>query len=213
MFGTQQQNGQPAKRGLFDLNPPTTQASSQQPLFSNVGQTSGTQTGQTGLNLNLNLGGAQQQPQQQASIFSQNPPTFGGLGTSTQPQTQTQSQSQSNPFGGLSILGQGQQQQQQPQAQQQQGGLGLGQTTTTGPVAPSSQSAFFSTLLERAKKRPQGKAAKGPAGDVPSLELGLGDIRRAARGLGGGREADGLKQPIPDTRGQVSTFVSKVKRY
>lgn len=207
MFGTQQQNGQPAKRGLFDLNPPTTQASSQQPLFPNVGQTSGTQTGQTGLNFTLNLGGAQQQPQQQASIFSQNPPTFGGLGTSTQPQTQTQPQSQSNPFGGLSILGQGQQQ------QQQQGGLGLGQPTTTGPVAPTSQSAFFSTLLERAKKRPQGQAAKGPAGDVPSLELGLGDIRRAARGLGGGGEADGSRRPIPDTRGQVSTLVSEVKRY
>ena len=179
MFSAQQ-TGQPANRGLFDLTP-ATQAPSQQPLFPGIGQTSGAQTGQ-------------QQPQQQASIFSQNPPSFGGLGTSTQPQTQSQAQ---NPFGGLSILGQGQQQQQQ----QQQGGLGLGQSTTTGPVAPTTQSAFFSTLLERAKKRPQGQAAKGLTADVPSLELGLGDIRRAARGLGGGREQDASRQPIPDTRG------------
>ncbi|KAL1955382.1 hypothetical protein VTO42DRAFT_8602 [Malbranchea cinnamomea] len=197
MFGSQQQQGQPAKRGLFDVNTPTTQSTSQSSPFA---QTSGAQTG-----FSLAGGSQQQQQPQQASIFSPNPPSFG-FGTASS------SAARSQPSFGLFGQTQQQQQQQPPQQPQHiQGGLQTGQPLRTDPVAPpSTQSAFFSTLLERAKKRPQGQAAKGPTGDVPSLELGLGDIRRAARGLGGGGDQDGSRPLVPDSRAHHAIAASGV---
>lgn len=88
----------------------------------------------------------------------------------------------------------------QPQAQQQppQSSL-LGQSQpqpnngqTQGRVTnQSTQPAFFNSLLERGKKRPLSATAQnGNFEDVPSLQLGLDDIRRKARELGapGGKD-------------------------
>lgn len=89
----------------------------------------------------------------------------------------------------------------QPQAQQQPGQssfLGQGQPQpnngqTQGRVSSqATQPAFFNSLLERGKKRPlSGTAQNGNFEDVPSLQLGLDDIRRKARELGasGSKEA------------------------
>lgn len=57
---------------------------------------------------------------------------------------------------------------------------------TQGRVsAQSTQPAFFNSLLERGRKRPLSAIAQnGNFEDVPSLQLGLDDIRRKARELG-----------------------------
>jgi nuclear pore complex protein Nup93 len=55
-----------------------------------------------------------------------------------------------------------------------------GQASTQG-----TQPAFFNSLLERGKKRPLSATVQsGNFEDVPSLQLGLDDIRRKARELG-----------------------------
>ena len=137
---------------------------------------------------------------------------FGGLGSSTTPQStslfgsntgtsafgnattsagatqgtqtsslfgQTQPQQQQQPAQS-SILGQPQQQQQQQQQQPANTALAQGGASTQG-----TQPAFFNSLLERGKKRPLSTAAQnGNFEDIPSLQLGLDDIRRKARELG-----------------------------
>lgn len=107
---------------------------------------------------------AASQPQQIPSIFqSQNNATT------------------SQPFGS-SLLSSQQPQQQQPS----QAGQFQGQTSqlSIGP-GKVSQPAYFNSLLEKGKKR--ALAADGGAGlnGLPSLQLGLGDIARRARELGG----------------------------
>ncbi|KAJ6140462.1 Nuclear pore protein (Nic96) [Penicillium chermesinum] len=57
--------------------------------------------------------------------------------------------------------------------------------------AQSTKPAFFNSLLERGKKRPlSGTGQNGNFDDVPSLQLGLDDIRRKARELGPGGSKD-----------------------
>lgn len=87
----------------------------------------------------------------------------------------------------FSILGQQSQQQQQPQQSQM---LGQSQQPPSGQSMATSQStqpAFFNSLLERGKKRPFSATAQDANfGELPSLQLGLDDIRRKARELGAG---------------------------
>lgn len=143
--------------------------------------------------------GTNAQPQQQSGGL------FGGLGASTsQPQQQSgglfgnsQPAQQSNSlfgasqpassqpgaagglFSGSNLLGSTTQQgQQQPGTQQQNGA----QSTQTA----RSQPAFFDQLLERGKKRQSDENAAGQFGELPSLQLGLGDIARKVRNLGQG---------------------------
>lgn len=93
---------------------------------------------------------------------------FGGLGASTaQPPNNSL-------FAGLN-------QSQQPAANQQ--AQGQGQQSTIAR-ANMSQSAYFDQLLERGKKR--GNQENGTSGDLPGLQLGLGDIARKVRNLGSG---------------------------
>ncbi|KAJ5096250.1 hypothetical protein NUU61_005606 [Penicillium alfredii] len=116
---------------------------------------------------------------QPASLFSSNNAT-GGLGASSTTNAQGaqtsslfagQSQAQPQPTQS-SILGQTQQQASDGQAQGR-------------PSSQSTQPAFFNSLLERGKKRPLSAAAQNTNfEDVPSLQLGLDDIRRKARELG-----------------------------
>jgi nuclear pore complex protein Nup93 len=91
-------------------------------------------------------------------------------------------------------------QQQQP-GLQSLAGLQAGQLLNREPISSEQapKAAFFSSLLERGKKRPHGLMHTGPASDVPSLQLGLNDIRRSARGLGG-NDHDGLRHPGADHR-------------
>jgi nuclear pore complex protein Nup93 len=155
---------------------------------------------------------------QATSLFSTNKPTLG-LGTQStapaqgaqtsslfgQPQTQQQPPQTSSLFGGQS------QTQQQPaqtaslfggqsQAQQQptqSSILGQSQQPATDGQAQgrastqATQPAFFNSLLERGKKRPLSATGQnGNFDDIPSLQLGLDDIRRKARELGSTGQKD-----------------------
>ena len=52
-------------------------------------------------------------------------------------------------------------------------------------AAQATRAAYFNSLLERGKKRPLTSALQsGNFDDVPTLQLGLDDIRRKARELG-----------------------------
>lgn len=128
--------------------------------------------------------------QQSASIFSPNnstsafnkPAAAGGQPTSgfstfgAQPQQQQAGQS--------SLFGQS----------QQQGAGGL--SASTQPTQP----AFFNSLLERGKKRPLSTNVQHDGlGEIPSLQLGLDDIRRKARQLGSGG-VGGDQQKGADTK-------------
>jgi len=74
----------------------------------------------------------------------------------------------------------------QPQPAQNQAGQPQQQTGQSIDSAPQrTQPAYFNSLLEKSKKRAH-DANVGPGfGNLPSLQLGLGDIGRRARELGG----------------------------
>ena len=136
------------------------------------------------------------------------PSLFASAAPASQPQTQTQTSGLSlfskpatttttaNPLSSTqqtSALGQSslfsttstQQPQRQQQQQQQQGAL------ASQPTASTSRSAHFDHLLERGRKR--NTSQNGPVyfDELPSLQLGLGDIARKVRNLGsGGPSAD-----------------------
>lgn len=119
------------------------------------------------------------------SVFSTSNPTsaFGNQSTATAQGAQTsslfgaQSQTQQQPLR-PSVLGQTQQ---QPNNAPAQG----------PPSSQTTQPAFFNSLLERGKKRPLSAAGQnGSFDEIPSLQLGLDDIRRKARELGGGGQKD-----------------------
>lgn len=141
------------------------------------------------------LGGAASQPQSSQQPASTNlfastrltgagapatqPPAtttglFGNTANAANTQ-QTGALGQSTLFGASSA----QQQQQQPQA--------------GGPLSQSNAgtSAHFDHLLERGRKRNAGENGFGSFGELPTLQLGLGDIARKVRNLGqGGPSAD-----------------------
>lgn len=100
-------------------------------------------------------------------------PTLGAsiLGSQAPAQTGTQSILQMN--------------QEQPQQQQVQAQDGAHQAPA------SSQSAFFDSLLERSRRRPNDENGVNGLGQIPSLQLGLSDIGRRVRELGG---AQGVTQ-------------------
>ncbi|RYP40141.1 hypothetical protein DL767_001856 [Monosporascus sp. MG133] len=175
-------------------------ASSTQPatggnLFGNTAKTSlfgGNQTQQP----------QQQQPQQSSSPFL----TLGGGASTSQPQPGglfAASTIQNQPASGASILG-------NPSAAPGGGGpsLGLGAATNTNSLfgAASQQPAastnggsflpqgsttgYFDSLLAKSKKQANGES---PLEDLPSLQLGLGDLRQRLRKLGPRTAADPLQ--------------------
>ncbi|KAJ9399414.1 hypothetical protein DTO282F9_3774 [Paecilomyces variotii] len=103
------------------------------------------------------------------------------------------------PTSGFSTFGAQPQQQQAGQSSlfgqsQQQGAGGL--SASTQPTQP----AFFNSLLERGKKRPLSTNVQHDGlGEIPSLQLGLDDIRRKARQLGSGG-VGGDQQKGADTK-------------
>ena len=130
------------------------------------------QTGTAGAGLFGTGSALNVQPQQTSSLFggAQNnaatkQPAVPSLFT---PQSQAQSQQQGNQSGQADQGGQ-----QQKLGQQSQGGQSI------------SQPAYFDNLVEKGRKRAH-DADGGPGfRDLPSLQLGLGDIAKKVRELGG----------------------------
>lgn len=203
-----------APKPLFG-NLPTASNASGPGLFSGLGASSsappGTSTtttsGATGLFSGLGatssaagLGGVTSQTQSTGLFGSNN--RFAGPGNNTTSTTGTQPATTSL-FGNTGNT----------TNTQQTGGIGLGQSTGLGqgtlfgasstqpqqqqqPGGPLSQSntgtsAHFDHLLERSRKRNAGENGFGNFGELPALQLGLGDITRKVRNLGqGGPSAD-----------------------
>ncbi|EIT77755.1 nuclear pore complex protein An-Nic96 [Aspergillus flavus] len=124
---------------------------------------------------------------------------FGGgaLGATTQPSALFTTNSPMNSVGNTFTQGQstGSLFSGQPQPQQQSNpssNLGQSQmqanvTQSSRPPNQSTQPAFFNSLLERGKKRPLSTIGRSSNyEELPSLQLGLDDIRRKARELGNG---------------------------
>lgn len=131
------------------------------------------------------------------------PSAFGNTSTAPAQSAQTpslfgQSQAQAQqPAQSTSLFGQSQAQPQQPA---QSSLLGQPQAQVSTAQAPGQastqgiQPAFFNSLLERGKKRPLSATVQsGNFEDVPSLQLGLDDIRRKARELGTPGTKDSLQ--------------------
>jgi len=216
-------SGTPASSNLFGANTNTQ---------SGTGTTSG---------LFGNLGGGTSQPAQPAStgglgggLFgstlggskpastsafgtspSQPPAQAGGFGSLFSKPPATQQSGMGNPqqTGGLgqsSLFGTASTQQapqQQQQQQQQQQGAPLSQSTTG-----TGRSAHFDHLLERGRKRNAGENGGASYEELPSLQLGLGDIARKVRNLGaGGPSADQVRDGAQDRAAHYLLSASGVK--
>ncbi|KAL8790451.1 MAG: hypothetical protein Q9213_000603 [Squamulea squamosa] len=144
----------------LQTQPPSQSASSS--LFSNLGTFQPSQPGQASLFQNL---GTSQSQQQTSSLFGAPKPATSQPSSSSlfAPQTTTgelnasqHSQSQSGQNG------------QQPP-----------------PPARLSQPAYFDSLLEKGKKRARDVDGGTRLGELPGLQLGLSDIARRVREIGG----------------------------
>ena len=134
------------------------------------------------------------------SLFGSNNTTSAFGNTTAAPAQPAQPAQPSSLFGQPQAQQQQQQQQQQPQPQPPAQSCIIGQTQQPAKnpqeqpqmSTQATKPAFFNSLLERGKKRPlSGTAQNGNFEDVPSLQLGLDDIRRKARELGtsGGKDS------------------------
>ncbi|KAH7552409.1 Nup93/Nic96-domain-containing protein [Bipolaris maydis] len=198
-------------------------------LFGNLGGgTSNAQSGTTQATSSGGLGGSLFGGLGAAkSTATTTPSLFAGAASTTQPQQQSQPQT-----GGFSLfsntaaqpttnntqqtggLGQSslfnttstQQPTQQPQQPQQQG-VSLAQAN-----AGSGRSAHFDHLLERGRKRNAGENGTSNFDELPSLQLGLGDIARKVRNLGsGGPSADQVQDRAQDRAAHYLLSASGVK--
>jgi len=197
LFGSSSTSQPQQQSSIFGsaLKPPASQASTSGGLFSIPSATSQAQSASG--SLFGSLGTTTSQPQQSSTLFgslgTSNPQPstsgslFGNLGASTsQPAGQTGSSSLFPKAQGPDVSGQ-----KQTQAQNVQ---------STFAPAVRSQTAYFDQMLERGKKR--NNQENRNLGDLPSLQLGLGDIARKVRNLGtGGPSADQAKPN--DTRAYV----------
>jgi nuclear pore complex protein Nup93 len=193
-------------------------------LFSNLGssqnkpslfgsQTAGSQSGTSlfgGLNaakpaqptsslFNSQPQSQSQQPQQQSQSGGG---LFGSLGSSSQALQQQQQPSTGSLFGALGSTSQPPQQQSQKSSvfgslgtqSKPNGQAGLGGSTSdlqTQQQQTQQSGAYFDSLLEKSRKRAHGETALE---DLPSLQLGLGDLRQRIKRLGPAaqdRDADG----------------------
>ncbi|KAI9793142.1 MAG: hypothetical protein M1833_000827 [Piccolia ochrophora] len=134
---------------------------------------------------------AQSQPSRFTTQPQQSSP-FGAQTTAIQPQQGslfssklggTQQQQQSQPPQGLAFAASQSQQSQNVQGQSQQSQQQQ-QSQGQGQQSQSSQPAYFDSLLERGKKRQFGGDDNVNLGELPSLQLGLGDISQRVRALG-----------------------------
>ncbi|KAF1837280.1 NIC-domain-containing protein [Decorospora gaudefroyi] len=135
------------------------------------------------------------------SLFSN--PTSQSTANNAQ---QTSGAGQSSLFGTASTQQQAQQPAQQ-QPQQQQQGVSLAQAN-----GGTSRSAHFDHLLERGRKRNAGENSTSNFDELPSLQLGLGDIARKVRNLGaGGPSVDQVQDRAHDRAAHYLLSASGVK--
>lgn len=196
LFGgsTTTTQSQPAA-GLFGSNPTQSQPSTN--LLGNLGssqaqQQQGAQAA-TGMNAGGNsLFGRTGTSNAPAGQTTSAPSLFGGLGTAP---TQAQQPTAGGLFGGASGAA--------PASQPL--GQSAAQATAQNGLSQStnglSQSAYFDHLLERGRKRNRQENGTNQFGDVPSLQLGLGDIARKVQKLSQGGAAPA--QHGRDTRAYV----------
>lgn len=150
-------------------------------LFSSLGNTQPRQLSSLQLNLGESL-----KPGQATSIGGGSGLFSTSQSTASQPQQisslfpSQNNATTSRPFGS-SLLSSQQPQQQQNQAGQSQKQDNQ-QSIGSGKV---SQPAYFNSLLEKGKKRALTSDGEAGLNGLPSLQLGLGDIARRARELGG----------------------------
>lgn len=155
--------------------------------------TSQTQPGQTSsVFSNTNTSQPTAQPSWLSNLGGQpNPLPTSNLFGSTQPQQQGISAGGGTSFGGGSNAGavhQSAPADQPAQAQKQNG--------------HSAQAAYFESLLEKNRKRNRTVAEDSGLGEVPSLQLGLGDISKRLRELGSaGNQGQG--NPSADSKAYV----------
>lgn len=81
------------------------------------------------------------------------------------------------------------------QAGQTPATTGLPSQQPTTAAQPPTQPAYFSSLLEKGKKRPLSSFQNVSSVELPSLQLGLDDIRKSARGLGSTSPRRGSHMP------------------
>ncbi|MCJ1243197.1 Nucleoporin nup93 [Trapelia coarctata] len=184
VFGTTA-SSQPQQAGLFGTLGSTTATTSQPQQGGTFGPLGGTtapsskpqQGGAFG-----SFGGSTSQPQQGGAFAS-----FGGTTSTSQPQ---------NPAFSFGNLGGSTATNSQPQQPGLSFGIPGANTNQNQNQQPSGQpaqsngntlhSAYFNSLLEKNRKRDRATAANDSGfGEVPSLQLGLGDIAKRVRELGG----------------------------
>lgn len=173
--GAQQSSGGGGGGGLFGNSQTPASQAAKPSLFGQTAQPASSNL----FGGSLGASTAASQPQS-TGLFGPKPTTGGGMfgmGTSASQPAQ-QSTSAMFPTLGQSISQPGQQQQ---QGQTQPEGSQFGQSKGPG----SLQAAYFDQILERGKKR-NSQDNGGGLGDLPSLQLGLGDIARKVRNLGNG---------------------------
>ncbi|KAI8936865.1 hypothetical protein NX059_006101 [Plenodomus lindquistii] len=181
-------------------------------LFSNLGGGStnaqtggGQQAGGGGLGGGLfggGLGAAKSTATATPSLFAGGASTaqtggFSLFGTTANAQSTTANQQQTaSQFGGTQ-----QQQQQAPQS-----------APLSQSAAGNTRSAHFDHLLERGRKRNAGENGTSNFDELPSLQLGLGDIARKVRNLGvGGPSADHVQDRAQDRAAHYLLSASGVK--
>lgn len=134
------------------------------------------------LNITGSFGTSQVQPTSGSGAAGAGLLSFSQLAKSQPPPIQNNPAS-NQPFG-LSLLASQQPQQQPPNQNGQPQEAGSQSSPASGP-AKIPQPGYFDSLLEKGKKRAR-VGDGGPAfGELPTLQLGLEDIARRARELGG----------------------------
>ncbi|KAH8732252.1 Nup93/Nic96-domain-containing protein [Phaeosphaeriaceae sp. PMI808] len=221
-------SGAPAAKPLFGAAPSTSTGATPS-LFGNLGGTTapaGTPqpAGTGGLGGSLfggTLGAAKPAttsafPSLGAPAAPQAQAQTGGFSSLFTKPAATQQSNMANPqqttgLGQSSLFGAAPtQQQSQPQQQQQQ------QQQQGAPVSQSnvgtSRSVAFDQLLERGRKRIAGENGGSNFDELPSLQLGLGDIARKVRNLGaGGPSADQARDGAQDRAAHYLLSASGVK--
>lgn len=186
---------EPPKPDLSGLFPPVSKPASTGGLFPSLNTTTTTTGGGSSLFA----------PSQPATTNATGGGLFGSLGGTTAASTLGSQPAQTgSALGGSLFAPQQQQGQQLGQPQQQQGGQSMSQSDAPKP----SQSAYFDHLLERGKKRNNEQNGTSQLGELPSLQLGLGDIARKVRNLGVGGPSAAHARGTRDTKAYVTAICS-----
>lgn len=174
--------------GATSSQPQQSQSTNTSNTFGNLGGQQQSQPAQSSIFSNLGGSQAQQSKPVQPSIFSslgssqpQQPSSLFGAPkpAATQPaSTSIFAPQAANAGSGVSIFSS-----QVPQQQQQdQSGQNAQQHQ---PPPRSSQPAYFESLLEKGRKRTRDAGGDPEFGELPGLQLGLTEIARRVREIGG----------------------------